>query len=104
MNRRTAPWRAALLFASALTVSGAAEARKNGIQAAGCWGCHQTPGSTDTAMLTLMADRDPVQPGDVVSFTATITAPNVKVGGIYVVTPDAGTLGTSAGQGLTLSD
>jgi len=51
-----------------------------------------------------MPDRDPIQPGDVVNFTATVSAPNVKVGGIYVVQPDDGTLGTSAGQGLTLSD
>lgn len=105
MNR-SAPARgtAFLLFASLLTVSSLAGARKNGIQAAGCWGCHQSPGSTDTAMLALSADHDPIQPGDVVSFTATITAPNVNVGGIYVVKPDTGTLGTSAGQGLTLSD
>ena len=105
MNRSTAARASALLFlASALTVSPGAGARKNGIQAAGCWGCHQTPGSTDTAMLSLQAHRDPIQPGDVVGFTATIMAPNVNVGGIYVVKPDAGTLGTSAGQGLTLSD
>jgi hypothetical protein len=105
MSRRTAPWGVALLgFASAFLVPDVAEARRNGIQAAGCWGCHQTPGSTDMAELTLKPDRDPIQPGDVVHFTATIEAPDVKVGGIYVVAPDTGTLGTSAGQGLVLSD
>ncbi len=91
---------ALLSFTLACLLAGPAAARRNGIQAPGCTGCHaQNGGST----ITLTPDRDPVEPGDVVKFAATITWPGIQVGGIYVPKPDLGTLGTSAGQGLTLA-
>jgi len=98
----TAPLRVALVvFACAFFGARTAEARKNGIQTTSCGGCHRGNG---TATVVLAPDHTPIEPGEAVAFTATITAPNVQVGGIYVAAPDVGMLSTSAGQGLTLVD
>lgn len=101
ISNPSAPRLAAVLaVALSSVVAGPAAARRNGIQIAGCDGCHgQNSGST----ITLTPDHDPIAPGDDVNFVATIAWPGVEVGGIYVPKPDLGTLGTSAGQGLTLS-
>ncbi|HEV8547476.1 MAG TPA: putative metal-binding motif-containing protein [Polyangiaceae bacterium] len=102
LNRCLPVQPAFLVLVAALGVSGAAHARKNGIQTTSCAGCHRVSG---TSSLTLTPDRDPILPGDVVVFTATITGNSAtKAGGIYVAEPTVGTLGTSDGQGLTLSD
>jgi hypothetical protein len=78
-----------------------AEAHKNGIQVFGCGACHR---ATGMSTVTLTPDRDPILPGDLVTFTATVTYASLKVAGIFVAAPDYGTLGTVTGQGLTLSD
>jgi len=97
-----APVRAALVF-FLCSFAGArtAEARKNGIQTTSCGGCHRSNGM---ASVVLAPDHSPILPGEAVSFTATITAPSIQVGGIYVAAPELGTLTTSAGEGLTLVD
>jgi len=103
-SRLHAPLLAALLLVAwATTVTRRAEAHKNGIQTTTCAGCHRTSG-TAMATVTLTPDHTPVMPGETIAFVATITAPNVKDGGIYVEAPEVGMLATSAGQGLTLSD
>ncbi len=56
------------------------------------------------ASVVLAPDHEPILPGEAVAFTATITAPSIQVGGIYVALPELGTLSTSAGEGLTLVD
>jgi len=103
-SRHHAPLRSALfILACVLGTTRPAEAYKNGIQTLTCGACHRNNGMT-AAMVTLTPDHTPVLPGDTVSFEATITAPNIQDGGIFVVAPEVGLLATSAGQGLTLSD
>src|SRR5260221_10381203 len=55
------------------------------------------------ATVAVSADRTSILPGDAVTFTATITRAGVRVGGIYVAEPTAGSLSTQSGEGLTLS-
>jgi len=71
-----------------------------GIQASGCEGCH---GSGLQATLVLSADRPSIELGDTVTLTATISRLGMKVGGMFVASPTLGTLGTTSGDGLTLS-
>ncbi len=99
MNARLA--RAVAVLACTLAITLPAAAHEHGIQAMGCGTCHGTMGS---ATITITDDRSVIMPGDTVNFRATITAPNVKVGGIFVPPPDQGTLGAAADSGLTLSD
>jgi hypothetical protein len=96
-----ARWVLALLTLAVLALSPPALAHKNGIQVQGCGACHR---SSAKSMVTLVADRDPIMPGDLVTFTATISYPGVKVGGIFVMAPDLGDLGAIQGQGLTLAN
>ena len=90
-----------LAFLVAFAYAPLAEARRNGIQAYGCWGCHSASAASS---ITFKADRDTIAPGDLVNFTATIASPAIEVGGIFVVAPNLGTLGTASGQGLILSE
>jgi hypothetical protein len=75
-------------------------AHSRGIQASGCQSCH---GSDLMAGVAVSADRASIEPGELVTFTATVTRAGARVGGIYVAEPTAGTLSTQSGEGLTLS-
>ncbi len=92
--------RLALVTGAALALPARSGAHSRGIQASGCQGCH---GSDWMAAVAVSADRTSITPGDLVTFTATITRAVVQVGGIYVAEPTAGSLSTQSGEGLTLS-
>ena len=88
-------------FVLVFSCTGSAHARRNGIFAEGCWGCH---GTSDESTLTFATDHEPILPGETVTFTATIAWEHASVGGIFVIEPNVGELLTMTGQGLTLAE
>ncbi|HEY6079631.1 MAG TPA: putative metal-binding motif-containing protein, partial [Polyangiaceae bacterium] len=92
------PWLAALAMALVLCAwSGHAEARRGGIAASGCEGCH---GGNGTGKVTLTTSPATINPGDRVELTLSIIG-NYKSGGVYLDSTDVGQLSVMANQGLT---
>ncbi|MFL5307536.1 MAG: putative metal-binding motif-containing protein [Polyangia bacterium] len=79
-----------------------AEARAGGIVADACDGCHGSAMGTPPS-LTVTANPAMPKPGDAVTFTLTIQAPTIKVGGAYITTGGIGALQALAGEGLALN-
>jgi hypothetical protein len=92
------PWLLGLTLA--VLVSGwstHAEARRGGIAASGCEGCH---GGAGSGKLTLTSNPATITPGQQVELTLSIIG-NYKVGGVYLNSTDVGELAVVANSGLT---
>jgi hypothetical protein len=75
-----------------------AHARKNGVSAEGCGGCHNG-GKVPT--VTVTASPDVLAPGQLATVTVSIQAVNGSVGGLYIH-PSKGTMSLIAGEGTRL--
>jgi hypothetical protein len=91
------PKRAALALALSFAASSAA-ARPNGIESAGCEGCHAGGPAPD---VVLAVDPASFRPGDSVTLMVTIAASNVNVGGFYLRASN-GYLAAISGAGTKL--
>lgn len=87
------------LCASLLGLTGAAWAKKNGVDQAACRVCHD---AGLTAEVTLNASTLTPISGETVRLTVTIRRPNMAVGGLHLRTNGNGTLRVVAGQGTRL--
>ena len=84
-------------FALLLGVAGQAQARRGGIAASGCEGCHGAPGN---GKLTMTANPATFGPGQRVELTLSIIG-NYSAGGAYITDKDVGIIDVVANQGLT---
>jgi hypothetical protein len=98
--RREALAVAGLAACVTLLDAGAASARRNGIIAPDCGGCHRSGG----AVVEVSAAPAAFAPGDDVTFTITVRreSGNAVAGGLSVTQPKSGELHTLPGEGLTL--
>jgi hypothetical protein len=85
------------VFVLLLAAAGQAHARRGGIAASGCEGCHGPP---DTGQLTLTATPATFAPGERVELTLSIIG-NYSTGGAYITDNDVGIIDVVANQGLT---
>ena len=98
----------AWLMATALSVSfvlgraAPAYARASGIVTDSCQACHSANDASPPT-LTLIPEPSTFNPGDLVTFTLTVRAPSVKVGGVFITTGAVGALRSIAGEGLQLN-
>ena len=77
------------------------QARKNGITAEGCTGCH---GSEKAVTVSATVSPAVFEPGDVVTIDVSVSASNIKAAGMFLKIEDAlGTLTTLPGEGLVLA-
>ncbi|HMI94058.1 MAG TPA: putative metal-binding motif-containing protein, partial [Polyangiales bacterium] len=88
---------AALLLACVLLSAGTAVARRDGIAAEGCSGCHQRGQAPGVRVLAAPANP---APGQMVAITVEIDAVNGSVGGFYLKLDGAGSLQAPAGSGI----
>jgi len=77
-----------------------AAARAGGIATDTCQACHS--GDAGPPTLSVVSDPTAFNPGDLVTFTLTVRAASMKVGGAYITTGGVGSLRTLAGEGLRL--
>jgi hypothetical protein len=84
-------------FAMLLAAAGQAHARRGGIAASGCEGCHGAPGN---GKLTMTANPAMFGPGQRVELTLSIVG-NYSAGGAYITDQDVGVIDAIANQGLT---
>ncbi len=91
-----------LALGAMLARAPAAHARANGIVTDACDGCHGS-GTGTPPDVTVTANPAAPNPGDDVTFTLTIRAATIKVGGAYITTGGIGTLQALAGEGLALN-
>jgi hypothetical protein len=88
------------VFSAVTLVATAAEARRSGIIASDCQGCHSGGG----AAIEITASPAMFAPGDDVTFTVSLRRLEgmAGVGGVSITPPPTGQLHTIAGEGLTL--
>jgi hypothetical protein len=77
-------------------------ARAGGIVTDSCQACHGSAGG-DPPALSLTPDAATFDPGDLVSFTLTVRAPTMKVGGVFITSGGVGSLRSLDGQGLKIN-
>jgi len=92
----------ALSVSSVLGTAAPAAARASGIVTDSCQACHSAADASSPT-LTLSPDPASFNPGDLVTFTLTVRAPSVKVGGAFITTGAVGALRPLAGEGLRLN-
>jgi hypothetical protein len=79
-----------------------AQARRNGLVAGSCEGCHGT-GAT-SPVLTMAAEPEVFEPGDWVTFTLNIEFESVRTGGVFITSAGVGNFETVADGGLSIND
>jgi hypothetical protein len=85
------------VFVLLLAAAGPAHARRGGIAASSCEGCHGDPGN---GQLTLTASPATFGPGERVELTLSLIG-NYAAGGAYITDNDVGLIDVVANQGLT---
>jgi hypothetical protein len=76
-----------------------AAARAGGIVTDSCLACHSR-GDAAPPALSLTSDPTTFNPGALVTFTLTVRAATMKVGGVFITTGGVGSLRALAGEGL----
>jgi len=91
----------ALAFVLLALLPPSVQARRGGIAAEGCSGCHQ--GGQDATVRVLAAPPDPA-PGQTITLTVEIDATNGPVAGFYLESDGAGTLAARAGTRMLTAE
>lgn len=92
--------RGATLVTLFMLTSSQAGARRQGIMAVSCTGCH---GGSDSVQVTARFEPETVEPGETTTLIVEVADPTMVAAGIGVYGPGIGSLSVPAGQSLDVS-